>query len=818
MRKPWNNLSMAEKADIMKVAVKHGLTTLADIKAKYNEFAEGGNLYDDGETEPTGQMRRGRYWTDDESILPELIVTPQGNTYVKDEAGNPAKTVGAIRDINPNANIYERVNRELKDNQYRTMPTNEEASAFADAWTEQTAPTVGYLIAAGLKPLDLITPSRYVGLLDSDNKNGFLHLFDEDNRGLFIGNDPTKPFSKQFHDEHPILASIGNMVGDVLLGAGTSKGLNTLYNTGNKAVNNWLTGLEPDILRITKMNANSIPKEEWSRQFHTAYRNGNAEEGQRLWDLWFSMKAKGNKVVDNKGISADSYHTVADEYDPSFTAFDTNIEGFDSSVYTTDNPFMSGTYTSELTSEAERDYIIEQTRQNELRELGRLRNKDDFYKKYLAIYSDAKKARKQILSDHPWLNGPINSERQKRLKVYLQKPVEVDNRGRGWNNINLADLPKDVLAHMKLDMRFGYLSNNYTTRSLEEAQKAVGDYDGAIIRNVVDYGGKKRYGAVEPATVYQVNDPRRVKSAEPFTFDDEGNLIDITERANFGKNDTRYDWAGNNEKNTEETGSLLSKEVTSEISKYANSPKNAVKQMDERMADPDYAEMIHSHSNSEFNVGEVPIYIEGKDRHDWKEMSELFKQVALKATDNPSEQQQYFNEMSIGLFNNSAMALPHSNFVYIPKKNVLLSKSYFNTTQNNAARQHQYSIIKSHDGSHVYAHPKEKSPLSPYVNGLNRNYLTAQNDAELAARGTQLKNYFNKKTISEDELKYAAEHYVIDTGVDNNMTEMFDYLREAAKSDSGIWEKMAEWISKVSPVFVIGSGIAINNLKQDGME
>jgi hypothetical protein len=39
---------MAEKADIMKVAVKHGLTTLADIKAKYNEFAEGGNLYDDG--------------------------------------------------------------------------------------------------------------------------------------------------------------------------------------------------------------------------------------------------------------------------------------------------------------------------------------------------------------------------------------------------------------------------------------------------------------------------------------------------------------------------------------------------------------------------------------------------------------------------------------------------------------------------------------------------------------------------------------------------------------------------------------------------
>ena len=46
--KMWNELSMKEKADIIKVGVKHGIANLADIRAKYNEFALEGNLYDEG--------------------------------------------------------------------------------------------------------------------------------------------------------------------------------------------------------------------------------------------------------------------------------------------------------------------------------------------------------------------------------------------------------------------------------------------------------------------------------------------------------------------------------------------------------------------------------------------------------------------------------------------------------------------------------------------------------------------------------------------------------------------------------------------------
>ena len=53
--KKWNELSLAEKAEMMKVAISNGVTNLNDIRKQYNEFAEGGNIYD-GESEPTQQM------------------------------------------------------------------------------------------------------------------------------------------------------------------------------------------------------------------------------------------------------------------------------------------------------------------------------------------------------------------------------------------------------------------------------------------------------------------------------------------------------------------------------------------------------------------------------------------------------------------------------------------------------------------------------------------------------------------------------------------------------------------------------------------
>ena len=44
---PWNNLSMADKAAMMEVAIKNGITTLPEIREAYNEFAKGGDISDE---------------------------------------------------------------------------------------------------------------------------------------------------------------------------------------------------------------------------------------------------------------------------------------------------------------------------------------------------------------------------------------------------------------------------------------------------------------------------------------------------------------------------------------------------------------------------------------------------------------------------------------------------------------------------------------------------------------------------------------------------------------------------------------------------
>lgn len=127
------------------------------IMAARSGFRNGGRL----------QLRGGgksKYWVDDSSILPELLVTPKGNNYVLDEQGNPAVTVGAIRDINPNAKIYERVNRELKNNQYTTLPTREQVRNYADAYANAVSPTIGDMIDGTIgRVTNLLTPSHYIG-------------------------------------------------------------------------------------------------------------------------------------------------------------------------------------------------------------------------------------------------------------------------------------------------------------------------------------------------------------------------------------------------------------------------------------------------------------------------------------------------------------------------------------------------------------------------------------------------------------------------------------------------------------------------------
>ena len=69
-----------------------------------------------------------------------------------------------------------------------------------------------------------------------------------------------------------------------------------------------------------------------------------------------------------------------------------------------------------------------------------------------------------------------------------------------------------------------------------------------------------------------------------------------------------------------------------------------------------------------------------------------------------------------------------------------------------------------------------------------KNYLSSP--TEIEARGTQLKNYFDSDVITPDMLKYASQHYVSDTNMDNNMYQFFSGIKD--------WDLAADYLSKFS--------------------
>ena len=299
-----------------------------------------------------------------------------------------------------------------------------------------------------------------------------------------------------------------------------------------------LIGMLPKkAVTITTKNAAKITPKQWDEAYMSAITNNDAKEVQRLRDLHFKIKAPKSKAIDANGMPTKQYHTVADGYPAEFNEFNPNIEGTHSSIYTSDSPIMSGTYSSKIVSDAEREYYINSAIQNMKQQL-----KEGYvsgvYKKEMeaALESDAS-SRAYVLNKLPWLKLPTQAVRQKALYANIENPLIIEGAGRHWNSIPINNLPKDVYKALKSSQM-----NGYTTRDIELAQKLTGNYDGAIIRNITDYGSswKSTTSSMKPSTVYQINDPRNLKYTDPITYDNAGKIIPLSQRDNFNIADLRY--------------------------------------------------------------------------------------------------------------------------------------------------------------------------------------------------------------------------------------------------------------------------------------
>lgn len=162
---------------------------------------------------------------------------------------------------------------------------------------------------------------------------------------------------------------------------------------------------------------------------------------------------------------------------------------------------------------------------------------------------------------------------------------------------------------------------------------------------------------------------------------------------------------------------------------------------------------------------------------------------------DPGYKQQYDFYMKAFHDNPQGFAVPEHKKAYVPE------------TPNK-------SVIESHEVDHLLHYPAEP-PQGIDASIMSRDFedcITVHNGTEVSARGTQLKNYFgltdDSQEFTEDMLRYAAEHYIEDTGVDNNMSEFFASITD--------YKKLAEWINKhslVSAGVVGGAALSSNTEK-----
>ena len=206
-------------------------------------------------------------------------------------------------------------------------------------------------INAVTAPISNFSPSNIVGSIrEARDYNTFMNSFmNQDNTGFF---------TREYAKEHPYINTLGNLGGDILAGVALNKGYNTLKNNINSRINKRL-------FNEAMNNMANTSDKKLDRIYNRLYNTGDYEDLQQLRDKHFEIKAS-NPLM-NRDKPTQLYHTVGDEYDPSFNVFNPSIEGSNSAIYTTDNLAMSKSYSSKPTydrvkklySNASKSYDIE---------------------------------------------------------------------------------------------------------------------------------------------------------------------------------------------------------------------------------------------------------------------------------------------------------------------------------------------------------------------------------------------------------------------------------------------------------------------------
>lgn len=119
------------------------------------------------------------------------------------------------------------------------------------------------------------------------------------------------------------------------------------------------------------------------------------------------------------------------------------------------------------------------------------------------------------------------------------------------------------------------------------------------------------------------------------------------------------------------------------------------------------------------------------------------------------------------------------------------------------------NAIISHEIDHVLHIPKEPLPdnvFYPRIKNIYGNEFIKDNNTEVAARGSQLHDYFGhtgKEPLTKEDLLYARSNYSKDTGIDNDMSDMLWSTKNL--------DTLADWMTKYSTAIIPVGLISTNH-------
>lgn len=182
-----------------------------------------------------------------------------------------------------------------------------------------------------------------------------------------------------------------------------------------------------------------------------------------------------------------------------------------------------------------------------------------------------------------YLKGKLTGQAQKgnySLFAKIENPLIIDAGKSNWNEIDVKSVINTPFGDaIKADYGedyFDYGTQHLSTREVSKYAKQAG-YDGVIFQNLKDNGGNNNNVSLDTVSdVYITFNPKNVKSADPVTYNDNGDVLSLSERFNTKTSDIRYNL---------NTGEFIStREALAQALKTANlnkSEQNVIKSYQE---------------------------------------------------------------------------------------------------------------------------------------------------------------------------------------------------------------------------------------------